>query len=720
MRHISLNGTWGYDPVAKVTLKPDNVFVDDTTDLPPGGTMHIPVNWERGGLHNFNGRVRFRRQFTFDGLQAGEEQVRLCFRAVDYYSRVWLNGHELGTHEGYFQPFDFDATAAIRTGDNELIVDVTCPFEEPGTVWPNNKIVLKGILSHWDCRPGSWDLQTGQDMPSGGIWHDVYLSTFGAARISHVRTITKILPREVPNLFHFTSRENLDIDSLPRQAIVLVDVEVTGPEGDYTLSATVGDNPTITQTVHHQHGTGRHTVAVEVPEPRLWWTWDLGEPHLETCTVELAREGATLHTERLEIGLREIKFDAARGEWWLNGKRFFVRGTNIVPTLWLGEYDAAMIAKDIDMLLAAHVNGVRVCVHVNREEFYAACDRAGILVWQDFALQWGYAPTQSLYREAIRQIKDMVRMLVNHPSIGIWVCQNESTFHNKYVLDPVLAAATATEDSTRHIRATSEFTEHYYGGWYYENYHGYLTMPATPVNSEFGGQALSDPASLHVMFGDTWPPDWIKMAYHDFQYDQTFHVANIATGNSWEEFSENSQTYQAALLKFALEQYRQHKYEALGGFFQFMFMDCWPSITWSVVSYERVPKKGYETLKECLQPVLIGANMERERYFLGNDRGAHPRPLVVQPWVVNDRHAALNGCTYTLQVEGPGGSFEFASPGAFDVPHDGVLKHAPRLVTDLPEDLEPGRYTLRLRLHHDGEALSTNTYHIQVEAIPGM
>jgi beta-mannosidase len=719
-RKILLNGLWDYEAQARVLLKPNSIFVEDPTNLPPAGQMELPANWELGGLHNFNGRVQFRRRFTFDGLRPDEQEIRLCFRGVDYFARVWLNGHELGTHEGYFQTFDFDVTEAVKPGENELVVGVTCPMEEPGTVWPHDKIVIKGILSHWDARPGSWDRHTGQDMPSGGIWNDVYLETFAAARINHVRFATKILPREVPNQLAFTTRENVDVSILPRQAIVLADVEISGPEGYYTLKIEIGNSPIVTQEVWHQPQSGPHTIVVEIAEPRLWWVWDLGEPTLETSIVTLARADKTLHEKKYEIGLREIRFDPERGEWWLNGVRFFVRGTNVVPTLWLGEYDAAMIARDIDLLKAAHVNGVRVCVHVNREEFYTACDRAGLLVWQDFALQWGYAPTQSLYQESIRQIRDMVRMLVNHPSIAIWVCQNESTFHNKFVLDPVLAAAIATEDSTRCIRPTSEFTEHTYGGWYGSHYLDYLTTPATPVNSEFGAQALPDAKSMRAMIGDEWPPDWDKMAYHDFQYDQTFHVAGISLGNNWEEFVENSQTYQAKLLKFALEQYRQHKYEALGGFFQFMFMDCWPSITWSVVSYERVPKKGYFVLQECLQPVLIGANLYRNRIFLGKDRGSHARPLEIVPWVVNDRHEPLDNCIYLVQVEGPGGSYEFTSPAAFNVPGDGVQKQVPRLVCDLPANLKPGPYTLRLLLKQGERILSQNHYNVQIESVPGV
>ncbi|GAH09531.1 unnamed protein product, partial [marine sediment metagenome] len=49
-------------------------------------------------------------------------------------------------------------------------------------------------------------------------------------------------------------------------------------------------------------------------------------------------------------------------------------------------------------------------------------------------------------------------------------------------------------------------------------------------------------------------------AYHDFQYEPTFNVAKIDMGSSLEEFIENSQDYQAKLLKYAIENYRKNKY----------------------------------------------------------------------------------------------------------------------------------------------------------------
>lgn len=709
-RKQSLNGLWRYAPQAHQVLKPGGVLEESSADLPPGGEMQIPCNWQLGGLDNFHGSVRFEREFIFTPHPADGAGVWLVFQAVDYQARVWLNEVYLGVHTGYFAPFEFDVSKVVREGSNVLVVEVSDPLEEPGTVWPDHKQVIKGILSHWDCRPGSWSREHGQDRNSGGIWHAVYLETRPDTFVAHVRTATRLAPRSAPPGFalhgHFEPGP-------PYQALVMVDAEIVGEGGEYTLSAQIAGS-TTQQKIRHSYSGQRHTLIVPVLEPKLWWTWDRGEPHLETCTVSVAGVHDTDQIE-LQIGLREVEVNPKTGEWKINKERLFIRGTNVIPTLWLGEYDDAMIARDIDMLLAAHMNAVRICVHINRAEFYAACDRAGLLIWQDFALQWGYEESAAVMQAAVSQIRDMVRLLVNHPSIAMWSCQNESTFHNKFIMDPALEMAVALEDGSRYIRATSEFTEHNYPGWYYGDLRDYALLGGTPILTEFGGQALPKVQDARMMGGDQWPPDWVKLAYHDFQYDQTFLVAGIEAGNSWEEFVANSQAYQARLLKFAIEHYRQVKYTRLGGMFQFMFMDCWPSVTWAVVEYDRTPKQAYRTLQQVYQPVLIGANIERDRLLTSIDRGGHPRPLLLTPWVVNDRTEELRGCTYRVQLDGSAGVLEIGVSAPFDVPADAVLAHASAVAIPAPP---PGHYTLHLTLLCDGQELSDNSYELKYETLP--
>jgi beta-mannosidase len=202
-----------------------------------------------------------------------------------------------------------------------------------------------------------------------------------------------------------------------------------------------------------------------IQEPQLWWTWDFGEPHLYDAVVTLTRDGETDRCES-KVGICEIQFDPAHGEWRLNGERFFVRGSNVIPDKWLAHYTEAQIAEDMDLVRKASINGVRVCVHVTRDEFYAACDRRGNLVWQDFPLQWNYAVDNAFVSEAARQLRAMIRHLYNHPCIGLWTCQNEPNLPNRESIDPTLAIVARNEDSSRYLSEACASQEHPYPGWY--------------------------------------------------------------------------------------------------------------------------------------------------------------------------------------------------------------------------------------------------------------
>src|SRR5690606_33922618 len=173
-RQISLNGIWRYEPLAWTTVQADGSIAESFENLPAGGEMDLHMTWQLRGLDSFDGRVRFTRPFAAPQHSAGD-RIFCVFCGVDYFADVTLNGQVLGRHAGYFQTFAFEVTHLLQPGDNLLQVDVDCPKEQPGTVWYDNKWLIKGILSHWDCRPGSWDLATGQEQNSGGIWGDVYL-----------------------------------------------------------------------------------------------------------------------------------------------------------------------------------------------------------------------------------------------------------------------------------------------------------------------------------------------------------------------------------------------------------------------------------------------------------------------------------------------------------------------------------------------------------------
>ena len=592
--------------------------------------IQVPSNWYLQGLDH-SGKVYYKKSFVIS-LQKDKDYY-LVFKGVDYFCQVKLNGRLIGKHEGYFQEFSFLITNMLKETENLLEVEVDSP-KEPIDVWPNEKYLIKGIFNHHDTRPGNWDPEYGQDKNTGGIWNDILVEEKHKIHLDKNIKISPLLLKD--------GRARLDMDmilknhDLPQEIEIILEISGVGLKEKYRFK----ENIFLSTDKNNIH------LVKTIDNPKLWTTWDRGIPYLyHLKCILLDVKGNVLDENSVQFGIREIKIEN-KWNWYLNNERFFPRGTNFIPTQWLSEYDDKMIKKDIGLLKEANVNAVRVHAHVNRQEFYDACDKVGILVWQDFALQWSYEESDEFVQNAVSQIGDMIEQFYNHPSISVWCCHNEPST-NRNTLDPLLYLTAKAKDSTRYIDIASDFVYHPYPGWYLTHYYEFRSLPGAPFINEFGAQALPNIETMREMMNkdELWPPKWSVWAYHDFQYDTTFNVAKVDIGDSIEEFIKNSQDYQSKLLKYAIENYRKNKYSKITGIFQFMFVDNWNAITWSLVDYLRRPKKGYFTLKTAFQPVLIGMDTDRGRISLDALRTMGISGI----WIVNDTlnkyentHAEIN------------------------------------------------------------------------------
>jgi beta-mannosidase len=595
-------------------------------DLPESGwrPIVVPSNWHLAGLPDHEGTLWYRKRFAVDEALLAKAAKLLCFEGVDYLADVWLNGTLIGRHEGYFAPFHLDATSALRRGESELCVRVSSPREESGKAWPYRKQLIKGIFNHHDCRPGAWHPRHGQSANTGGIWGSVTL-------VGHARPYVRDVHVSVHQ--HGARAKviaRMTLAALPMaHAPLELQVVCRGPGGEEVAcvksSHVVGPD------------TGELSVGFTIAEPRLWWSWDHGEQPMYTLEIALGDERA-----EQRFAVRTVE---RRGEvFYLNERRIFLRGSNVIPAQWLSAYGAAQATEDVRLAREAGLNMLRVHAHVNRRELYEACDAAGMLVWQDFALQWSYDDGPELAREATRQAREMVRLLRRHPSIVVWCCHNEPVGQER-TLDPLLVEAVLAEDGSRIVRSHSDFREHPYPGWYYGHVHEFAALPGAPLVTEFGAQALPSVETMREMIppADLWPPNWAAWAFHDFQFEQTFHVAGVDAKGTLEAFVVASQTYQARLLRYAIDAYRRARFAPIVGILQFMFVDGWPSITWSVLDHHRRPKLGYETLREVCSPVYLSVRPETPIATAG-------RALPLSVVLINDLHESFDGAEIAFSL----------------------------------------------------------------------
>jgi beta-galactosidase/beta-glucuronidase len=505
---LSLSGNWHYS----TEDQPD--FALPGFDDSLWQTMHIPQNWFLGGLDH-HGVVWFRCEFNY---RSKEEFASLHLDGVDYFSDAYLNGSYLGHHTGYFEPFSFDITGLLKPGKNILAVRVDSPYEQPGlNGWHIRKKLIKGVLNHHDCRPGGGWNPEGQSYNTGGIWNNVYLEQHGPVTIEQVLLHAE-LESEPPVLHAKVTVKN-------RVGKLKAELELRcAPEnfkGNVQESKFAIDLPA---------GESVHMVQLSISDVHLWQPWDRGFPHLYQITNTITAAGKKAIAASL-FGFRTVKLKQGF-RWSVNGLPYFVRGSNYIGSQWLSEtlFSEAAASKthpfgggaggdfyrrDVELAMQANLNMLRVHAHILPPEFHQACDRAGILVWQDFPLQWGYSDEPAFQAEAEREMRLMVTQLYNHPSIVAWCAHNESPWDAPWMagavggtydpsqnhdLDTHLQAIARELDPGRYVHRSSGTGDgHTYPGWYHGHWRDYRDLPGAPFITEYGAQGLPVKESLQRM-----------------------------------------------------------------------------------------------------------------------------------------------------------------------------------------------------------------------------
>jgi hypothetical protein len=503
---LMLAGDWRYsiedDPDF---ARPD--FKDRTWE-----SMRIPQNWFLAGLDH-HGVVWYRTSFN---RRSGSKFASLHFDGVDYFADVYLNGKRLGSHTGYFDPFEFDVSGALRSGKNVLAVRVESPYETPGDDgWHLRKRLIKGVLNHHDCRPGgAWD-DGGQSYNTGGIWNRVYLEDHGPLTVD--RLLLRADLDAKPPVLHL----ELAVHNRTRKQAAVIEVQCAAENFKAKAQSKkfMVDLPV---------GESVHSLEMPVSDIRLWQPWDRGFPHLYKVTVKLTgtREAAARSSL---FGFRTVRVEDGY-HWSVNGQPYFPRGSNYIASQWLAETLFPQVARskghpfrptpgiaadwfrrDVELARKANLNFLRVHAHVLPPEFHEICDRAGIFVWQDFPLIWGYTDEPAFHAEAERQLRAMIRLLFNHPSIAMWSCHNESPWDSPWMsgadgvhddsqnleLDTHLQQVAQEMDPTRYVhRNSGQGDGHVYPGWYFGHIRDFQNLPGAPFVTEYGAQALPARESL--------------------------------------------------------------------------------------------------------------------------------------------------------------------------------------------------------------------------------
>jgi len=367
---MELTGTWRA-AVADEDLR--RTWQDDAFDDGGWEAVEVPGHWRSvAAFADADGPLLYRRPFSVMGPATGRRSW-LTFEGLFYQGDVWLDGAYLGDTEGYFAPHTFEVTDALRArGEHHLAVEVTCARPADLTAKRN----ITGVFQHWDCLDPDWN--------PGGLWRPVRVTETGPVRIERLR----VLCREA---------------TIDRAVVVLRATLDSDEARTVTLRTTLGG---LEHSADQPLAAGANEVewTLTVDDPALWWPRALGEATLHDLHVRVVldpREGGETSDERrLRTGLRQVRLRS-----WIasiNGERLFLKGSNHGPTrMALAEASPAELARDVTLATDAGLDLLRIHAHITRPELYDAADEAGLLLWQDFPLQWGYA--RGIRKQAARQ-----------------------------------------------------------------------------------------------------------------------------------------------------------------------------------------------------------------------------------------------------------------------------------------------------------------------------
>ncbi len=382
----------------------------------------------------------FYNRFSTEGIDS-TRQVWLKFRGINYFAEIYLNGQHINTvkHEGMFLREKYNITPYLNnTGYNRLAVLVEPPAN-PGN--PNGgqggdgtigRDVTMQFTAGWD-----W-IQPVRDRNTG-IWDKVSIEITGDIDIRNSFAKTRVpgerLPAELQDPAFVTFSTELVNDT---------DEPV---EGEAILNF-------LNNTEKEKVKMGPHSSTIitfrEIKQtaPKIWWPNGIGSPSVYPAVITfMGKDGKAHDREDITFGFREAGgyFDEETGSrvFTINGQKVFIKGGNWIASDAMLRLNPDRYDAEVKMHADMNMNMIRVWGGsiTERPEFYDACDRYGIMVWQDLWVtgdcngRWDdpkksesqecrrdYPDNKSLF---IDSFTDQVKMLRNHPSLVMWCGGNE-------------------------------------------------------------------------------------------------------------------------------------------------------------------------------------------------------------------------------------------------------------------------------------------------------
>lgn len=690
VRKISLDGEWILsNEKEKIELNarvPGTVF----EELIEARTIEDPFYGlnEKNVSSIYESKWKYERSFFPDENLLEMKNAAIRFYGLDTFTSIYINGRKIketdNMHRTYEIPIKGDNYSLLQPGENKISVIFDSATQKA------SNLLEKMELKHDDpCSlPGvemlrkayysfGWDW--GPKLPDIGIWRPVEIIAWNDIRLEDFRIETDIhfLPPEEGKLpeaekvtFKFDIETNYFSEKLPEG--YFLEIEMEEVDGEELGSAGL--------RLDKEH----LNCEVEIESPKLWWSHDLGLQNLYNFTLKLKKDSKIIDTISKKTGVRKIELVREPDKWGetfyfrLNNIPVFAKGADWIPVdsfiprgKRLGLY-----RKNLESAKAANMNMLRVWGGgiYEDDEFYNLCDTLGILIWQDFAFACKIQPDYPGYLENVKaEAIDNIKRLRHHPSLSIWVGNNEieegwvhwgfgdrapglKSFYQE-IFEKLLPRLVNEYDGTRPYWPSSPSSggkfedpqsanmgdSHYWKVWHamypFSSYREFDSR----FMSEFGFESFPSiktinsfcPPEEHSMYSKIMENHQKNQAGNKkiFDYmEQRFSVP--------EDFSKQvilSQLTQAEAMEYGVEHWRRNRnYFHCMGTLYWQLNDCWPVASWSSMDYYGRWKALHYFAKRFYSPVFISAEESSEslKIWITNDLPSEGNFKV--EWIIYD------------------------------------------------------------------------------------
>jgi hypothetical protein len=562
----------------------------------------------------------YRNIFDISAACRGK-RLWIVFAGVNWKADVYLNGKQLGSIEGAYLRQRFEITGAAICGGRNCLAVLIHKVAHPGEVqhkqlgqlYPNGGVL--GLDSPTSVASIGWNWIPTIRGRNIGIWDDILFEWSGDVLVVDP-WVTSSVSSDKSEAQLAARTELTNLSESPRQCTLTLRMG----ESSYRRRLTLQPHETRQIVIDHAAWP-----ALKVKDPQLWWPNGYGEQTLHTMKFEVESGTGISDEKTVTFGIRTVEGRTEDGglKLFVNGRRILCRGGN-----W-GMEDAMMrcdrdgydlrvrMHRDMNLVMIRNWVGM-----VLRDAFYEACDRHGLLVWDDFWLaNPDNGPNPDDHARFMLTARDKISRVRHHACVGFYCGRNEGAAPAD--LDAAMKAAVEELDGTRYYlpnSASGVVTG--YGPYELKDPAWYFEHRGTTFHSEQGIVCVPPVESMRAMMPepDLWPISdmW---AIHDYQQPRSVLYtqrigSRYGTPASIEEYCRKAQMVNLESAKAICECLQSGQG---GGLLIWMTQAAWPCVICQLYDYYFEQTAAYFGAKKACEPIHIFWNQHTNFVEVANN-----------------------------------------------------------------------------------------------------